>query len=192
MKKNIQEKRKRGKPREELIAKNKVVGFKISKKIKEYVKKNIKEIANTSADLDKQMRVIELIAQGWAISRAMSEAGYSEAYSKHPEKLIRTKTFNKLKAFIFPQYRLLEIAHKFANLEEVIYIKNKKTGEVGVISTGRLDKIQWKIAKYFMNYELKLKELEIKKQEAEKDKNSFTFNNIFTSVSDLEKEKKEK
>lgn len=45
---------------------------------------------------ERQKKVLEKVGQGLSVSKAMREAGYSETYSKNPQRVRETKTFQEI------------------------------------------------------------------------------------------------
>ena len=53
-----------------------------------------------------------MVENGGRMSPAMKQAGYSEAYAKHPEKLRRTKTWEQLLDEYLPDDKLIRIVNE--------------------------------------------------------------------------------
>jgi hypothetical protein len=45
---------------------------------------------------ERQKKVLEKVGRGLSVSKAMREAGYSETYSKNPQRVRETKTFQEI------------------------------------------------------------------------------------------------
>lgn len=59
----------------------------------------------------RQKKVISAVVEnGGNVSKAMREAGYSEAYSKNPQKIVQTKTWEELLDEYLPDDLLTKVA----------------------------------------------------------------------------------
>lgn len=69
-----------------------------------------KKKAKEKIILDQHKRVAALMLEnGGSVSKAMRDAGYSEAYSKNPQKMKKTKAWNDLMEEYFPDNELAKV-----------------------------------------------------------------------------------
>lgn len=88
----------------------------------------------------KQKRAIDnLVENGGNVSKAMKDAGYSEATAKTPQKLTESKAFQDIYEQYIPNELLLEKHKALLEKVEVVTKNNVSTGEVDVIPTGQID-----------------------------------------------------
>ena len=87
-----------------------------------------KEKPKVKPDNIRQKKVAkEVVENGSSMGAAMRGAGYSEAYSKHPEKLKRTDSWQELMEEYLPDSLLAE-------KHEELLRKTDKTGQVDAVA----------------------------------------------------------
>ncbi len=79
------------------------------------------------------------LENGGNLSRAMKDAGYSDAVAKNPHKLRESKSWQVLLQEHLPDEDLAEAHKKLLNKQEVIAKNNNKTGKIDVVKTGEID-----------------------------------------------------
>lgn len=77
-----------------------------------------KKSSKTTTNIRQKKVITEMLENGRSVSAAMKEAGYSEAYSKHPEKLRRTKNFQDLLEEHLPDDLLVERHRDLVNSKD--------------------------------------------------------------------------
>lgn len=64
----------------------------------------------------RQLRAAKImVAKGGSWKKAMIEAGFSEAYAKNPQKMLKSTTFEELTEKFLPDYKLLSTHTKQLN-----------------------------------------------------------------------------
>jgi hypothetical protein len=77
-----------------------------------------KKTSKATTNIRQKKVITEMLENGRSVSAAMKEAGYSEAYSKHPEKLRRTKNFQDLLEEHLPDELLVERHHELVKSKD--------------------------------------------------------------------------
>lgn len=73
-----------------------------------------------SPSIRQKKTLANMVENGGNVSKAMSDAGFSDAYSKNPQKLTSSETFQEFAARILSDEKLLKVADEGLSSMKVI------------------------------------------------------------------------
>jgi len=101
------------------------------------LKEKPKSSPNIKQNIRQKKVAIDVVVNGSSMAVAMKKAGYSKAYSTHPEKLTRTRSWQELIEEYLPDSLLTKKHNELLNKKEQIVVRNGKESEI--IVTDEID-----------------------------------------------------
>lgn len=79
---------------------------------------------NTTLPTEKQIKALNGVALGKSVSKAMLDAGYSEATSRNPSNLTKSKGWSEMIEKYLPDNKLASLHKELLNKKEIIVVSD--------------------------------------------------------------------